>query len=203
MELLESVLVLAVVIVVVLLAAYYAYGFLSSTPGQQVTEQHAEALITSDLQAAYPGATVNITNATPSSYSGSWHITASVTENATSPCPSYFINTYDYPQFTFVSTPQNTYTSNCKIYVFSPNSAFKLGSAPVAIAWASKHVTSVIYYISQFGYGNVSASAQYQSNATIGGVWQLAYSSRTTNYSVHAMLADTNGTLLNTYNSTT
>lgn len=203
MNLLASVLILAIAIIVVILVGYYAYTFLSATPGQQLTEQHAEALITSDLQAAYPNAIVNITNVTPSVYAGSWHIVASVTENATSPCPSYFINTYDYPQFRFVSTPQNTYTANCDIYVFSPNGAFKLGSAPVAIAWATKHVPSVINYISKFGMRNVTASAQFQSNATIGAVWQLVYSSHLVTYSVHALLADTSGTLLNSYNSST
>ena len=203
MHLLTSVLVLAVIVVAAILAIYYAYSLLSSTAGQQITEQHAESLIRSDLQVAYPNAVVDITNATPSNYMGSWHIVASVTQNATSPCPSYFINTYDYPQFSFVSTPQNTYTSNCKIYVFSPNGAFKLGSAPVAVAWASKHVPSVIYYISRFGYGNVSTTASYQANATTGGTWSLAYSAVDANYSVHALLADTNGTLLNAYNSST
>jgi hypothetical protein len=200
MQLLASVLTLAVIVIVVVLAAYYAYNYFASAPSQ-ITGQQAAALITSDLQAAYPNAVVNITSVAPSPYAGSWHIVASVTENATSPCPSYFINTYDYPQFRFVSTPQNTYTSNCKIYVFSPNAAFKLGSAPVAIAWASKHVVSVIDYISRFGYSSIAASAKYQSNATSGGSWSLVYSSPNANYSVHAVLADVNGTLLSTYNS--
>ena len=202
MNLLATVLVFAIVVVVAILAVYYAYTLFSSSSGQQLTEQHAESLIVSDLQAAYPNAIVNITNATSSTYAGSWHIVASVTENATSPCPSYFINTYDYPQFRFVSTPQNTYTANCKIYVFSPNSAFRLGSAPVAIAWASKHVPNIIYFISRFGYGNVNASAKYQVNATEGDVWLLAYISPLANYTAHAVLADTNGTLISVYNTT-
>lgn len=202
MNLLAGVLVVAVILVVVILAAYYAYSYFVSPPGQQLTEQHAAALIISDLQAAYPNAIVNITNVTASSYSGSWHIVASVTENATSPCPSYFINTYDYPQFRFVSTPQNTYTSNCKIYVFSPNSAFKLGSAPVAVAWASKHVGSAISYISNFGYGTVNTTSKYMFDPTAGGEWLVGYSSPLANYSTYVLLADTNGTLLGSYNST-
>ncbi len=198
MDLLIRAIIAAIVVIAILSVVYYV---LKGSLGQQVTKQQAESFITTDLLQTYPGSIVNVTSDTPSNYSGSWHIVVSVTENATSPCPSYFINVYDYPAFRLVSTPQNTYTSNCNIYVFSPNSAFKLGSSPVAIAWATKRVPSVIKYISVFGMPNVNASAHFQSNATSGGTWVLTYSSRLANYSVRALLADTNGTLLNSYNA--
>ncbi len=201
MNLLTSVLIIAIVVVAIIFVAYYAYGLIYGSSSQQVTEQQAESLITTDLQANYPNAVVNITNASPSSYSGSWHIVVSVVVNASSPCPSYFINTYDYPAFRFNPTPQNTYTTNCNIYVFSPSGAFKLGSAPVAIAWATRRVPSVAEYVSLFGASNVNAEATYAANATTGGTWSLVYSSASANYTAHALLADTNGTLLSSYNA--
>lgn len=201
MGLLQSAVIAVVLIIVILLVIYYLYSFLTATSVQPITQQHAEALITSDLQAAYPNAIINVTSNTQSTYSGSWHIVVSVTLNATSPCPSYFVNTYDYPRFSFVSTPQNTYTKDCKIYVFSPNGPFTLGSAPVAIAWASTHVPSAVAYVSSMGVQNVSVAASFLTNVSVGDEWQVVYASAHANYTIHTLLADTNGTLLNSYNS--
>lgn len=198
MDLLLKAAIVAVVAIVVLVGLYYSSQRIFT---QQMTEQRAEGLIVSDLRKV-PGAVVNITNASPSSiYAGSWHVLASVILNATSPCPSYFIYSYDYPALGLVNRTENIYTENCNIYVFSPSGAFSLGSAPVAIAWASKHVPSAIAYISRFGISNVNAFAHYRINATSGGTWLLNYTSRLANYTVHASIADTNGTLLNSYNA--
>jgi hypothetical protein len=200
MELLERAVVAIVLIIVILLAIYYAYLFLSGNSVQPITQQHAEALITSDLQTAYPNAIINVTSDMQSTYAGSWHIVVSVTLNATSPCPSYFVNTYDYPRFAFVSTPQNTYTKNCQIYVFSPGGSFTLGSTPVAVAWASTHVKTVADYIKAFGLQNVSVVTSFISNSSAGDEWQMIYSSKHAGYAIYATLADINGTLLSNYN---
>jgi hypothetical protein len=193
MDLLTKVVISAVVIVVALFALYYG---MSLIPHAAPTQQQVSRNITNYLNMIYPGANVTITNIKPSLYAGSWHVVASVIENATTPCPLYQVYTYDYPAFGLVNGTDNTYTAaNCTIY-----SGAQVGSFPVAVALASKNFT-IARYIANFGFANVVTSAKAY-NVTISGrimsVWNVSYSSRRANYSMYALLSQLNGSILKT-----
>lgn len=205
MDLLAKTLVVAVIVVVLLLAIYYA---LQNTILNHVSKQQAASLVTADLQKAYPGAMVNITNETPSNYTGSWYIIASVVVNATSPCPSYYAYTFDYPQFGFVYRVQNTYTQDCKIYGMQGNSSFLLSSFPIAITRSYKlSIPSVLAFVDEYGFYNVTVASHFYDNLTLLGtnytnVWQVAYSyPGVANHAVNVFLSQANGTLIGAYNS--
>lgn len=203
--LLRSLLIVAAIIALVF-AAYYTIKQVSSA--QQVTKEQAEALVLRDLQNANPQAAVNITNVTPSEFSGSWHIVVSVIMNATSPCPSYFIYSFDYPKYQFVYRIDNTYTNRCIIYGLIPGKSYIVGSYPIAIARSYElNLSTVTTFINKYGYGRVSVHAQYFNSTKLFGenytqVWIVNYSAIQAPYSVYAVLSQVNGTPLFTYNKT-
>jgi hypothetical protein len=195
MDLLTKVVVSAVIIVAALFALYYGASMI---PAAAPTQGQASSNITNYLNMIYPGANVTITDIKPSVYAGSWHVVASVIENATTPCPLYQVYTYDYPAFGLVNGTDNTYTAmnaaNCTIY-----SGARVGSFPVAVALASKNY-AVSQYINNFGFANVVTSA-IAYNATISGrvmnVWNVSYSSKRANYTEFVVLSQLNGSVLN------
>lgn len=203
MDLVVRVLIIAIVLIAALVALYY---LLQGTLLQHVTQQQAEALILSDLQRISPGALINITNSTPSTYAGSWHIVTSVITNATSPCPSYLVYSFDYPQFGFVYRVENTYTKDCVIYGLSTNKTFIVSSFPVAITRAfNLNIPMVNDFINSQGARNVVVTTQFLYNITALGtnytnVWLVNYSSKNVAYSVYVMLKQVNGTLITAYN---
>ena len=204
MDLLAKTVVLAAVVIVILLGVYYA---LQSTILSHVSEQQAASLVTADLQNAYPSAMINITNERPSNYTGSWYIAASVVVNATSPCPSYYSYTFDYPKFGFVYRVQNTYTQDCRIYGLQQNSSFLLSSFPAAVTRSyTLGIPGVMSFVQQYGFHNVSVISHfYQSIDTHGmnytKAWLVEYSAPRANHTVSVLLSQLNGTLLAAYNS--
>ncbi|MEM0074453.1 MAG: hypothetical protein QXX70_00985, partial [Candidatus Micrarchaeaceae archaeon] len=155
MNLIEGTLILAIVIIVVIALLYFLfYHVIFAT----VTESQAVKLVMNDLQKSNPGAEVLLGNVTPSVYHGSWHIVVSLIQNYSSPCPDYYIYAYDYPKFGFVPTNINNYTGSCKVNGYSPGKPYLITSSPVAITWAtSSNISSVVSFINEYGYANVSA----------------------------------------------
>ena len=202
MDLLSKAVVAAVAIVVIIFAVYVALSHVSL--GQQITEAQAASLVLHDLQNSNPGAAVNITNVTRSQYAGSWHILASVVTNATSPCPSYYIYSFDYPKYGFVYRVDNTYTSDCVVYGVVGNS-YPIGSYPVAItASYSRNITAVSDFVRSHGFNNVAVHATYYNSTTVSGstyldVWAVNYSYPSSNSSVIVLLSQQNGTVMLAY----
>ena len=200
MDLLTKAVVAAVIIIVVLVALYYGTKHVFSQP---LTEQQAEALIVADLQKAYPGAVVNVTNASQSVYAGSWHVVTALVLNATSQCPSYYVYSFDYPQFGFVYRVENTYTSNCVIYGLQQGKA--ISSYPVAITRSyDLNNSRIINYVSTQGRSLFVTAKFYNVSRANGvnytNVWVVNYSSKSANMSVYAVLSQMNGTMLAVYN---
>jgi len=202
MDLLSKAILAAVVIVVIIFAGYFALSHVSF--GQQVSQTEAESLVLHDLQNSNPGAIINITNVTPSQYAGSWHIVSSVVENATSPCPSYYIYSFDYPKYGFVYRVDNTYTSNCTIYGIIPGKSYTISSYPTAITESYISNISVIKaFVGKYGFGNVVVKALYYNytsylGVNYTGVWSVEYSAPGTNQTVSALISQVNGTLIMT-----
>jgi len=192
MDLLTKVVVYALVLVVALFALYYAVGIITgnSAPTQEVASEN----ISGYLNMIYPGANITITNIVPSVYAGSWHVVAAVVANATTPCPSYQVYTYDYPKFALVNGTENKYTAlNCTIYNYEPGDA--VGSAPVAVTLAS-NLSNIREYVDSFGFANVRTSVAYNETA-----WQIAYSSPFANYTAHVLLSQRNGNVIGMFNT--
>ncbi|MDE1870484.1 MAG: hypothetical protein KGH71_05925, partial [Candidatus Micrarchaeota archaeon] len=93
MNLLSSVIVAAIIVIVLIIVGYIGIQHLNL--GQQVSEQQAVSLVVNYLKNTNPNTLVNVTNVTPSTYAGSWHILTAVAFNATSPCPSYVAYSFD------------------------------------------------------------------------------------------------------------
>ena len=204
MDLIVKVLLLAVVII----AALAAFRYLVSETHGQVSSVQAVTNVTNYLRTNYPGAVINITSANASQFQGSWHIVAAIIANSTRACPDYFVESFDYPKFGFVPTPQNNYTSGCAIYGVQNGLAYNVTSYPVAMAKSYDYnLTQVRIFMNRYGYSNVNVSATYHNSARFGQenythVWLVTYSDHNADYSVNVGIAQLNGTLLYVYNST-
>lgn len=200
MDLLTKAVLVAVVIAVVIVSAYY---LLRQSSTNEVTKTQATSLILDYLKNNYPGATINITNTSSSVYPGSWYILASVISNETSPCPSYSVISFDYPQYGFVSRVENNYTGNCAVNGFANNhSSYIVASYPVAIAISHElNISSIDSFIQKAGYANVSVYATYYNSINYSStiyrrVWLVDYTSGRMNYSVQVLLSQVGGDLL-------
>ncbi len=206
MDLLSKAIVIAVVAVIIVVGIYYAFQKVFLTG--QVSEPQAVSLVTNYLESHNPGAVINITNVTPSQYQGSWHIEATFIGNASSPCPEYVLYSFDYPKYGFVNRTDNIYTKGCVIYGLVGNSNYSIGAYPIAISRAtSLNITPVEEFILKYGYGNVTARALYYQNVsmfngTYSKIWIVNYSSVNANSSVHAVISQTDGKYLFSYNQT-
>lgn len=204
MDLLGRAVAVAIVFALIIIGVFL---YAQHLPVQQsITQQQAQSVVTSDIQQTYPASIVNITQSNASAqYPGSWYIVASITTNATSPCPNYFIYTYTYPATGLVPDTQNTYTrgyaNTCTV-----NSTI-VGAEPIAVARSYiAHDPLVDAYISKYGYFAVQASAQYYSKLTVFGsnytrVWLVTYSALESPNSTHVVLSQSNGTDLLSYES--
>lgn len=204
MDLFSKSILVAVILVVIIFIGYYALSHASFT--QQVSKTEAESLFLHDLQNSNSGADINITNVTPSQYPGSWHIIASVILNATTPCPSYYIYSTDYPKFpSFTYTIDNTYTKNCAIYLSKVGNGYLISSYPVAITDSYLQNLSVVNdFISKYGYNNVVVHAHYYNSTYFYGqdftnVWLVNYTTTTSRQYVEVLISQENGTSLSTY----
>ncbi len=204
MDLLLKSFLAVIIALAILFLAYYIFKHVSFL--QPISKNQASGLVLHDLEHNYPSAIINITNVTQSQYIGSWHIVASVIDNATSPCPTYDIYSFDYPAYGFVYRVDNKYTENCIIYgLVSGN--YTIGSYPVAIARSYQlNISQVRHFVSAYGYSNMVVTASYYNTTSIRGnaynkIWLVNYTTPKANYSVHIVLSQLNGSIMNIYNT--
>ncbi len=187
MELLAKVIVCAIVIVAMVFIGYYV-ATSNMLMAQSVNSQQASALVKTDLMDLYPNANITLTEVVPSNYSGSWHVEAAVILNATSPCPSYSILSFDYPKFGFVSTKKDIYAQNCTPMNYSMGNL--IPNPQVATTLASG-LASVKAYIVAYGAPNVTAVTALSDNAYI-----INYSTKRSSNYIVAILSQKNGSVL-------
>jgi hypothetical protein len=201
MDLLVRVFLIAMIVIGLL---FIAFVLVQRVAPNSLTQDQAVSLIKNDLQIQNPSANITITGVSPSLYPGSWHIVASVTSNSTSPCPSYSVDSFDYPQFSFVNGTDNIYTkwdsSTQTCYVYGA-----VSSAPSAVAESySLNIPLIRSYVRTVGFYNVSVGATYYTSLTAAGnnytnAWLVRYSSSRLNYSAYALLKETSGSPLGYY----
>lgn len=203
----KSIMAVVILVLVVFLGFYFAKQINLGQP--QMTREQAVSFVLNDFNNNMPDSIINITNVTPSQYPGSWHIVASVITNATTPCPSYFIYSFDYPKFGFVYRVDNIYTDRCTIYGFSENKTNIITSYPVAITRSyNLNLTSVRNLVNKYGYDSIKVNATFYNAITLSGqnytkVWIVAYGSRLDpiNYT-YVVLSQAGGNLLLSFNRT-
>ncbi len=206
MDLLTKTILAIVIIVVVLVGLFYASQ--KVFPGGTVTQAQAISEISAYMASHNQNAIVNITNVTPSQYAGSWHILVSVINAPTSPCPSYYVYSFDYPKYGFVNRTESLYTSNCTVYGLVNNQSYIIGSYPVAIARSySLNTSSVLAFVKEHGFNSTIVHATYFNSTFIDGknyskVWIVNYSAAGTLESVYSVISQVNGNFITTYNLT-
>lgn len=206
MDLLLKVIIAALIIGLVIGAGYL---LLKGIEVGQITQQQAAALVLNDLNTNNYGAIINITNVTPSTYSGSWHIIASIVTNATSPCPNYETLSFDYPAFHFQNTSGIIYTSGCVIHGLEQNKSYIIGSYPVAIVRSyNLQLPIITNFVSLFGYSNIRVHAtfyptlNYSNQTKFNDVWLVNYSAPGTGYYEYVILSQVGGNPLLNYTVT-
>lgn len=204
MDLLSKTILVAVVLVIIIAVLYYAFEKVF-VPGP-VTAQEASSQITSYLKEHNPNAVVNVTNVTPSTYAGSWHVVVSFLDNPNTPCPTYVVYSYDYPKYGFVNRTENSYTQDCRVIGLAGGTNYTIGSAPVAIVYSYDQNSSVIRnFVGLYGYDNIVVHAKYYprisaNNTNYSEVWIVNYSTITqANQSIYAIISQVNGTFYGTY----
>ncbi len=191
MDLLARVGILIVIIVVIFSA--FILVFSNGAP-QKLTQQQAVQTVLSDVQTGNPGAQVNVINVTGSRLENdSWSITLGVVYNATRPCPTLSIESYDYPATGLVPTTDNLYTSNCQIFSFSAAPYYVVSSAQIAMVKAHNSDSNLRNYTKDFGYDSVNASAIFYSTLKLYGttyqkIWLVNYTASNANYGVYDLL---------------
>jgi hypothetical protein len=203
MDLLARVVIAAIIVVAVLVVAY---TFVQNNVASHISGAQAADNVTLFLERNYSNAEVAVMNVTQSQYTGSWYVVASIIMNATSPCPSYFINSFDYPKFGLVPRTVNIYTSSCKIEGFSNTEPFRIYNSPVAITRAyTLNVPALRNFINTYGFQNVKVHAYFLNATKLSGlnytnIWLVNYSATSATNNTYALLYQSNGTLLGVVN---
>ena len=163
------------------------------------TPQQAEAFVLNDLKASHPGANitiVGISNSTVEKYS--YNVVLSIVYNATKPCPTLFIESYDYPAAGLAPSTDNMYTSKCVIYGLSDAPSYVISSPYIAIAQSyNKNITSIRDYVDAYGYNNTKVHARFYANLSANdtplgrgfyNVWLVNYTANGANYAEYEVL---------------
>ena len=208
MDLLGKVAVIVVVFIVIAGIGFYAYGILTN-PSTTLTAPKAEQIVISDLKLHNPSADVTLINVTPSPLaSGSWSMTFSVVYNATRPCPTLFIEGFDYPATGLVPSIDNLYTENCTIYGLSAAPTYVISSPAIAIVKSyDSGFAPISNYVSAYGYNNTVVHARFFNilaqnmtplNRTFYNIWSINYTASGASYSQFVIL-NSSGTIAGNY----
>jgi hypothetical protein len=205
MDLVMKVLVLVIIVALIAVVVFYATG--GHIIGGALTQTQATQLVLKDINASNPGAIVSVVNASPSTLAqNSWNIVLSVVYNATKPCPTLFIEGFDYPATGLSPSTYNQYTTKCIIYGISTAPSYVISSPYIAIA-RSYNNSVAQNYVNDYSYSNVNVYAKFYSalNATqtplnkpYDSVWIINYTATTADFNLYLILS-LSGSLLGNY----
>lgn len=206
-----------VAIIVILLIVIFSAGFIlfKHSVQTQFTAQQAKQVVLNDLKASNPRANITVINVSNSTLEkNSYNVVLSIVYNSTSPCPTLFIEEYDYPATGLVPSVDNLYTKNCIIFGLSNAPSYVIGSPIIAVARSynqsvAHNVTQVTNYVSDFGYNNIMTTAMFypslnNTNTHLSqsyyNVWLIRYKAAAANYSIYTVL-DSSGAVVDNYSS--
>ncbi len=200
-----------VAIIVVLLVIVFSAAFLIFKHGtaSQLTPAQAVQFVKNDLRDTNPGANISVISVTNSTLEkGSYNIVLSIVYNATRPCPTLFIEGFDYPATGLVPSVDNLYTSKCVIYGLSDAPSYIISSPEIAIARSyTQNVSQINDFVNAYGYNNTVVTAAFypylNSTTTHLGqsfynVWLIKYSAASAKSSVYVVL-DSSGAVAGNY----
>jgi len=205
MELLGRVAMIALIVIAIASAA-----FLLSTHAisPNLTAPQAVQYVLSDMRASNPSANISVINVSASTLkAGSWDVVLSVVYNASRPCPTLFIEGFDYPATGLVPSVDNLYTSHCVVYGLSTAPSYVISSPYIAIARSyNQSFMPVTSYVDGFGYNNTQVHARFfssigmtstplQRNFT--SVWLVNYTARDATYSEFAVMSSSGSIIAN------
>jgi hypothetical protein len=205
MDLLVKTAIVAVILVIVVgLAIALAYH----PQKTQLTQGAAEQTVLSDISAQNPNASVQVVNISQSRLENdSWQIVLSITYNATRPCPTLFIEGFDYPATGLNPTVDNLYTSNCRIYGISAAPSYVISSPEIAIVQSYEAANaSAKGYVSEWGYDNTNVNATFRTSLNgsatplgrpFANIWLVRYNASNAGYDYYVVLSQSGSTLGN------
>lgn len=200
----------AIIVLVVIVAATVAFMLIGPVFSGPLTSQQAVQLVLKDMRNSTPDANISVITVQPSTLkTGSWNIVLSVVYNASKPCPTLFIETFDYPALGFVPSVDNLYTSHCVIYGISTAPSYVISSPYIAIARSyNQSFAPVTSYVKTFGYNNTVVHARFLSqggnatplNGNFTSVWLVNYTAKNAPYSEYVVMSSS-GTIVANYTS--
>ena len=204
--------VLLVIVVVIAISALVFVIFQSTVTPAKLTAAQAVKFVLRDLNQSNPNAlysVINVSNST-SRPGSSYYIVLSVVQNATKPCPSLSMESFDYPAFGLVPQQDNVFIANCNVTGLSAAPSNISSSPELAIVRSySSNNTMIKNYVSTFGYGNTNVYAKFypylNENITHLGqsfynVWLVHYIASNAKYSIYAVL-DSSGSIAGNYST--
>lgn len=213
MDLLSRVAVLAVIIIIIagLIFLFIKQNFGNTLCKPPLSSDRAVQCVLSDLEASNPSANISVVDVSQSKISNSsWNIVLSVVYNGTKPCPTLFIEAFDYPATGLVPSVDNLYTRNCIIFGLPSESPYFNSSRSPYIAIVRSYNQSnpsITNYVSAHGYDNVIVHAKFYSyldlNTTHLGkqyynVWLINYSATNAQDSDFVVM-DSSGVIVGNY----
>jgi len=204
-------LIIKIGILVLIVVGVISVGWLFAThqSSSKLTQSQAEQLVLSDVKQSNQNATVSVVSVTNSTLeANSWQIILSVIYNGTRPCPTLFIEGFDYPATGLVPSTDNLYTEGmpnplkegCTIYGLSSAPSYVISSPEVAIArsYNSTMAPQLYTYVNDFGYNNTVVHATFYpelsatatpTDASYSNVWIVNYSAVGSGYNDYVILA--------------
>ncbi len=215
MDLLERVGILALIIIVIVGGGFLIFKYAVSNSGP-LTGAQASAIVQRDLAQAYPNASVSVINVSKSTLTqNSWDVFVSLVYNATRPCPTVYLDQYDYPATGLVPSVANLYTKGCVIYGLSntnstlPYYSYIITSPEIAIAKSfNSSFPALIDYVNTYGYNNTNVYATHYSNLTLSkqilpsgtafyNIWLINYTAPQAPHSEYVILNRTGSIIYN------
>ena len=208
MDLLAKVAVAVVVFIAIAGVGFYLYGLFAS-PSATLTSQKASQTVIDDLKLNNPTAEVTLINITPSTLrSNSWSMILSIVYNSTRPCPTLFIEGFDYPATGLVPSIDNLYTKNCTIYGLSTAPTYVISSPAIAIVKSyDSGFAPISNYVRTYGYNNTVVHARFfmfleknmtPLNESFYNDWLINYTASRADYSQFVLLSSS-GTIVGNY----
>ncbi len=201
------------VILIIIFAGVLVFRYAATRSGPLSASQ-AQQVVQRDLKLAYPNATINVINVTPSTLaSGSWNVFVSQVYNATRPCPTVYLEQYDYPATGLVPSVANLYTQHCIIYGLSntslPYYTYLITSPEIAIAKSfNTSFPALVVYVNTYGYNSTNVYASHYQSFTpnksvlpsgrsFSDIWLVNYTNVRAPYSEYVILNSSGSILFN------
>ena len=172
MDLLGRVAVIAIVAIIIIAGGQRAVFLLSRVDHSPLiyARTGCATSFSTIVKASNPNANITVINVSNSTaQAGSYNIVLSIVYNATKPCPTLFIDLFDYPAFGL-----SNYTGNLYTYAMqtdAPYTGFQfmsasyvIGSPKLAIARSyNQGIPLITTYVTTFGYNSVFVTSRFLS----------------------------------------